>query len=134
MKRSELKRGASTLKRTALKRSDSTLKRSKLNPMSDKRKKVNAERTKKMREHFGPSSTWRCTVKNNVAMLAEMGRCRGEVHGHELLSRSRAGRTDVNLLDMDGIILLCDFHNGWVEDNPKKAHDFGLTLHAWEKS
>ena len=80
-----------------------------------------------MIEHFGDPRTWKCQVG---AIIGD--KCYGAVHGHEILSRARAGRTDENLLDMSGILLACDYHNGWIEDNPKKAHELGLAIHAWE--
>ena len=58
--------------------------------------------------------------------------CSGPVNGHEVLKRSRAGSTDANLLDMEGVVLLCNYHNGWVENFPKEAHEMGLAKHAWE--
>ena len=37
-----------------------------------------------------------------------------------------------SILDISNIVLACDYHNGWIEDNPKKAHELGLTVHSWE--
>jgi hypothetical protein len=33
---------------------------------------------------------------------------------------------------MDNVVLLCDFHNGLVEDFPDHAHREGLARHSWE--
>jgi hypothetical protein len=108
-------------------RGGSQMKRSTLNPISDKRRKVNELRKIAMVQHFGDPRTWKCQGGSLIG-----DKCYGEVHGHEVLSRSRSGRKDENLLDMSGVLLLCDYHNGWVEDNPKKAHELGLSIHSWE--
>ena len=127
MKRSPLKRGTKPLKRTPLANGESQMARSRLKPISESRQRVNAERKTLMVERFGNPDTWACQLRPIIGTP-----CFGEVHGHEVLSRSRAGRTDTNLLDMDGILLACDFHNGWVEDHPIEAHGLGLAKHSWE--
>ena len=108
-------------------RGTSQMKRTPMKPMSDKRREVNARRKVAMVEHFGDPKTWKCQIGEIIGSP-----CFGEVHGHEILSRSRSGRKDENLLDMSGILLACDYHNGWLEDNPKVAHELGLTKHSWE--
>ena len=103
------------------------MKRSALKPMSDKRRAVNVQRKEAMLAHFGKRETWKCTVKDIIGTP-----CFGEINGHEILSRARSGQSDANLLDMSGIILVCNHHNSWIEDNPKRAHELGLTKHSWE--
>jgi hypothetical protein len=125
-RRKPLKR-TNSLKRTPLKRGESQMKRTKLNPVSDRRKEVNKLRKEAMLEHFGKRETWVCQGKELIGTP-----CFGDVNGHEILSRARSGQSDKNLLNMEGIILLCNHHNSWVEDNPKIAHELGLTKHAWE--
>jgi hypothetical protein len=105
------------------------MKRSQLRPMSDRRKKVNQQRHEAMVAHFGDPKKWTCQLASFIATP-----CFGEIHGHEILSRARAGRTDANLLDMSNILLACNHHNGWVEDNPEIAHELGLVRHSWEQS
>lgn len=115
------------LARKPLERKPSALKRSSLKPMSDKRRAVNVQRKEAMLAHFGKRETWKCTVKDIIGTP-----CFGEINGHEILSRARSGQSDANLLDMGGIILVCNHHNSWIEDNPKRAHELGLTKHSWE--
>jgi len=116
------------LKRTPFKKTNSTgLKRTALKPVSDKRRAVNALRREAMEAHFGKRETWKCQVGELWGTP-----CFGAVNGHEILSRSRAGRTDANLLDMSGIILACNHHNSEIENYPIKAHELGLTKHSWE--
>jgi precorrin-3B methylase len=103
------------------------MKRTRLNPVSDKRKEVNRQRKEAMLEHFGKRETWVCSVREIIGTP-----CFGDVNGHEILSRARSGQSDKNLLDMSGIILVCNHHNSWIEDNPKKAYELGLTKHAWD--
>ena len=126
MKRTPLKR------LTPLKRSTDSMKRTALKPMSDGRKIVNAQRKVIMESHFGPRRTWRCALKNDVTARAMLGECYGPVNAHERLSRTRAGRTDANLLDVTGVMLLCNRHNEQCENEPHKAHALGLVIHAWE--
>jgi hypothetical protein len=63
-----------------------------------------------------------------------VGECFGPLTPHEILSRSRAGRTDENLLNADGMLTLCAHHNTWCEDHPPEAEALGLTMHAWDVS
>lgn len=93
---------------------------------------MNASRRELMEAKFGPRETWRCSFADYsrnpdltmVAMITHFG----AVNGHELLKRSRGG----SITDMDNVVLLCDFHNEWVEIYPKEAHEMGLAKHAWE--
>ena len=110
-----------------MKRGNSQMKRTQMKPMSDRRKKVNQQRREKMIAHFGDPKKWTCQLAPLIGTP-----CFGEIHGHEILKRSRAGRTDENLLDMSNIMLACNHHNGWVEDYPELAHELGLTKHSWE--
>jgi hypothetical protein len=121
-----MKRGK-PLRKTSLQRGDSQLKRSPLQPMSDNRREVNAQRAALMVETFGPRHKWVCSASHLIPTP-----CYGTVNGHEVKSRARAGRTDANLLDMNGIILLCNHHNEWCESNPDDAHALGLVKHSWE--
>jgi len=125
-KRFEKQRAKNTL-RSSSPKSPQPMKRSTLKPMSDKRKAVNVKRKEAMLAHFGPRETWKCTVRDIIGTP-----CFGDINGHEIKSRARAGRTDENLLYMSGIILVCNHHNSWIEDNPTKAHELGLTKHSWE--
>jgi len=126
MKRTPLKRGTSGLKRSPLKKTESSLKRTPLKPVSDRRKEVNKKRKEEMIKHFGKRETWRC-----MGQEIYPHKCFGAINGHELLSRARAGRTDENLLDMSNIITICDWLNGWIEDNPTKSYELGLSRHSW---
>ena len=105
----------------------STLKRTPIKQVSDKRREVNKQRKEVLENHFGPRDKWVCSVPHLIPT-----RCWGAVNGHEILSRARAGRTDENLLDVSGIILVCNHHNTWIEDNPAEASALGLTKHSWE--
>jgi hypothetical protein len=98
--------------------------------ISKKRQKLMAERRLMMEELFGPRDNWRCTFWLYRGTLTGPPTCHGNVNGHELLKRSRGG----SITDVGNVVLLCDFHNGWVEDHPAEAHEIGLSLHAWEKS
>jgi hypothetical protein len=105
------------------------VKRTPIRKVSKKRAKEDRERAKLLEARFGPRRWWRCEVRDRPVMMAELGACRGLVHGHEVVKSSQM--KDARL-DMDNIKLLCDFHNGWVEDNPVRAHELGLMKHNWE--
>lgn len=105
------------------------MKRTPLRPVSKKKARENRERAQLMEARFGPSQWWRCWVRDRPLHMMTMGQCHGPVHGHEVVKSSQM--KDARL-DMDNIILLCNYHNGWVEDNPDTAHDFGLMRHNWE--
>jgi len=94
-----------------------TMKRSWLKLRSPQRDQENAKRARLMFEKFGPWAEWRCQFSSHEIDYISSTRCRGPVHGHELLKRSRGG----SITDMDNVVLLCQFHNGWVEDHPKEG-------------
>lgn len=126
-KRSQANRWQATQRESAVKASK-VMKRTPLKPVSDHRREVNTERKRLMVERFGDPKTWECRFFEYAPPNVGLPKCFGPIHGHELLSRAKAGRTDENLLNMDGIITLCDFHNGWIEDNPALAKQYGLKL------
>jgi len=115
------------------------MKRSRVNPRSTLRLVQNTTRARLLEEAFGPQTDWLCKFPAFLghAMLEgvdtsswKLMGCYGPVHGHEILKRSRGG----SITDMQNVVLLCNFHNGWIEDFPKEAHAMGLSKHAWEVS
>lgn len=114
-------------KKMAVGRQPTNLARTPLKPMSERRKNVNQQRKEAMLAHFGKREFWKCMGQDTYPH-----KCHGGINGHEILSRSRAGRTDANLLDMSGIITICDWLNTYIEDNPNWAHEMGFTKHSWE--
>ena len=108
------------------------MKRSRLRPVSKKREAENVERKVLMEEKFGPRDGWRCSLFEFIGQEAFGRYCgdakhHGAVNGHELLKRSRGG----SIVDMKNVIL-CDCHNGWVEDHPGYAIALGLARHSWD--
>jgi hypothetical protein len=99
---------------------------------SKHRARINRQRRILQEAAWGPRDRWRCWFLDRPAAALMAGACYGEVWGHEILKRSRAGSTDENLLDVDGQVPLCSHHNTFVEDHPDKAAELGLAKHAWE--
>jgi hypothetical protein len=62
-----------------------------------------------------------------LGRVVRVPRCFGRVDGHERLSRARAGRTDANLLDVDGQVPLCSLHNEWMDSQSGLAAALGLS-------
>lgn len=109
------------------------MQRAQVNPVSLKRRNENIVRVQRMRERFGPQETWQCGFENH--RLTNWGQhgtkpssCFGPVFGHEILKRSRGG----SITDMNNVVLLCQYHNGWVEDNPYASEQMGLARHSWD--
>lgn len=107
------------------------MKRSRIKPVSDKRRALNVRRLELQEAAWGPKRWWRCWFKDRPAEMALAGPCAGIVDGHEILKRSRSGK-DENLIDIDGQVPLCRYHNGWIENWPIEAHRMGLAKHSWE--
>jgi hypothetical protein len=106
------------------------VKRSRLRPVSKKRRALNAERAQIMLCAFGPRDQWVCIFQHRPEWRAVLGGdCFGPVNGHELVKRSQGG----SITDISNIRLVCDYHNGAIENYPDKAHDLGLMRHGWEK-
>ncbi len=105
------------------------MKRSRVKPISDKRVLALLDRQEEILATFGHPNEWECAIKGTALVLG-VGPCFGPVHAHEILKRSQGG----SITDTDNMIMLCNFHNGWVEDHPARAHVLGLVRHSWEKS
>lgn len=93
------------------------MKRTRLRPISAQRARESRRRAKTM-----------TLVANRdricQALLVLPGKCFGDLHGHELRKSSQGGsRTEPS-----NVVLLCDFHNGWIEDNPIPAHELGFVV------
>lgn len=67
---------------------------------------------------------YRCKVRDYLPDVF----CLGRLTGHELLSRGRGG----SIINPANIVAACERHNGYLHDNPEKAHALGLLKHAWE--
>jgi len=104
------------------------MKRSPLRPVSKKRQKINAERDKNMIAHYGPKSSWRCSLIGNAKATELLGPCGGSVHPHEIVKRSQGG----SITDPGNTVLLCNRHNESEEDHPGHALALGLMRHNWE--
>jgi hypothetical protein len=83
-----------------------------------------------MDENFGPREERICWFREHPQAMLVAGPCLGPVDGHEILKRSRAGRSAENLLDPKGIRPLCSKHNSFIEDKPRLANELGLANHA----
>lgn len=55
------------------------------------------------------------------------GKCFGHPTPHHLRKQSQLGRWTV-----DNLVTLCAHHNGWVEDEPRKAWGLGLVVRQGE--
>ena len=105
-----------------------------MKPTSDARRAENAVRWERLEEKFGPRDEWVCQFLAHrlshpeVRVKKDHRECFGPIHGHEILKRSRGG----SITDMRNVTLLCQYHNGWVENHPYVAHELGLAKHAWE--
>lgn len=76
------------------------------------------------RRHAENQERWPIVTELRARQIAVCGftfcqRCRrrGQVNGHELLSRAQGG----SITDPANIRLVCDVCNGWFEDNPIPA-------------
>jgi hypothetical protein len=117
--------------------------RSRIKPVSDHRAEINVIRKANLEEAWGPQRFWECAVAKRfgtkwgsasgrvgedaggVPIRVRIPRCIGPVAAHEVLSRSRAGRTDENITNVDGMLPMCSGHNGWIEDQPNLAKLLG---------
>ena len=99
--------------------------------VSKHRDRINRQRRILQEAAWGPRP-WTCWFRDRGWALSIAGPCYGAVNGHEILKRSRAGSTDENLLNIEGQVPLCSAHNTWVENEPEKAHEMGLSKHSWE--
>jgi len=53
--------------------------------------------------------------------------CTGELVGHEPHKRSQGG----DPYEVDEILTVCQWVNDWVEREPAKARELGLSVHGW---
>lgn len=94
------------------------MKRSRLNPMSKKRRASLGERERVRLEVFQRDGG--CQLAWAVSAIPA---CAGPLTVHHLLKASQGGP-----YHPENLVVLCAFHNGWVEDNPKHAYEFGLVI------
>ena len=64
----------------------------------------------------------------------DFNHCTGKIDGlHELRKRSAGG----SLVNRNNLVPACNYGNGWIEDNPLLAHEFGLVVREgdpeWER-
>ena len=97
------------------------MKRTPLKKRSNKQLALAIQRRDILREKFGQPGEWVCSVRGTF-LIPLMGPCFGPVNGHELIKRSQGG----SIVDPENIIMLCNYHNGWVEDHPLDAEKIGL--------
>jgi len=99
------------------------MKKSPIKKVSDKRIKLMNQRREMMEEKFGPRELWVCQFEEFVGpAMAGVIRCFGVINGHELKKRSQGG----SIVDPENVVLLCNYHNDWIEDNPAVAKRVGL--------
>lgn len=99
------------------------MKRTPLRQVSSNRARENGQRAKAM-EIVRARDGGRCRGLN---ILPE--KCFGDLHGHELKKSSAGG----SRIDPANVILLCDFHNGWIEIEPDLAHALGFVIRRGEE-
>jgi hypothetical protein len=105
------------------------MKRSPINPVSKKRRAVNDLRRKNLEKAWGPRP-WSCQFFEYWALHFNqftMPECFGPVNAHEIVKRSKDASVE-NLTNPEGMVPLCDHHNGWVEDHPISARQMGLSI------
>lgn len=98
------------------------MKRSRVNPISAKRRERIAKRRLTMaivEERDG----WRCQ-----AQRVWRHDCSGPLVGHEPRKRSAGG----DETDPDCVLLVCNYVNQLVEQEPNWARSLGLSVHSWE--
>jgi 5-methylcytosine-specific restriction endonuclease McrA len=96
------------------------MKRSRLNPRSAKSKAADAEHDL-VREAVFARDGYRCLL----AGRRDVPPCAGYLTPHHLAKASQGGA-----YVKEGLVTLCSFHNGWVEDHPNLAHEKGLVCRA----
>ncbi len=86
---------------------------------------MNRERRKRLHAAYGDHPPcFACVILRDEGI--DTG-CDGAADdGHELLSRARAGSTDANLLDVDGIIPVGRACHRWIDEHPNDAERLGL--------
>jgi hypothetical protein len=93
------------------------MKRTRIRPRSDKRHAENVVRREVMMRVRARDVD--CQAKGILP-----DRCFGPLNGHELRKAGQGG----SRTDEDNILLLCDFHNGWIEDSPISAWWEGFVI------
>lgn len=111
------------------------MKRTRIRPVSTLRTMTNVERQRLLTDTFGPREEWRCQFHQfydlhpEVPITPDHLPHHGDINGHEIIKRSRGG----SILDMNNVVLLCNYHNGFCEDFPLTASKLGLADHWWDQ-
>lgn len=94
-----------------------------------RRKPLNRESAKRRSERTERRSVVDAAIKRYGVCLAKpLGGCAGPLVGHEVVKRSQVKDAHLN---RKLVIPLCVHHNSWVEDEPLRAQEVGLSLPGW---
>jgi hypothetical protein len=93
------------------------MKRTSLARMSEARRVENFERRKAMK--IVRARDVGCVGRGVLPAF-----CFGPTHGHEIITRAQGG----SITDPRNILLLCDFHNCWVDLNHDVAVELGFRV------
>jgi hypothetical protein len=111
-RRTSLRSNAPLVSRCELQR------RTPIKPVSDKRARLNRQRTEVLRP-----------IREAQQWCARCGRTGCGLDAHELVRRSQYA---AGVIDENVIVLLCRDCHDWVTVNPEAAHAAGWTLWGWE--
>lgn len=104
----------------------SNLARTEINRRSDKRQKLmNEDRIPLIQQLI--AAGFGCEIGPVLAHHGEPDarHCRGAIQGmHELRKRSAGG----SLINRNNLVPTCNYCNGWVEEHPDAAHEYGLVV------
>lgn len=128
MKRSGPPKRKTPLKSTSTLKSGGALKRTELNKRSEKRKRIMQDDRIPLIKQLVEAG-FGCEIGPVLEHYGEADarHCRHRIEGiHELRKRSDGG----SLINRDNLVPACNFCNGWVEDHPAKAREFGLVIRS----
>lgn len=109
------------MKRTPLKRTGSLKRKTPLKQVSDKRKKLNRERSKFVKDTL----TERPNCQAGLLIMSRDDRHRcfvTSVDVHEVVTRARGG----SIVDPDNVLAICRSCHDWIHDNPRVATELSL--------
>lgn len=126
MKRSEQPKRKTPFKGKNSLKDGGTLKRTELKPRSEKRQRIMQDDRIPLIKQLVEAG-FRCEIGPVLEYYGEVDakHCRGRIEGiHELRKRSDGG----SLSNRDNLVPACNYCNGWVEEHPHKAHEYGLVI------
>lgn len=106
-----------------------TIGRMKRSPQPKRKKPLQRESSRRRAQRAARQQAGAAAVQaSGACQLYRLGGCGGGLVPHELVKQSAL--RDARLVERN-VIGVCWVHNGWIEDHPRDAQRYGVSIPRW---